>query len=256
MSNIASIYPQSPAPVRGTCTGCGLLLWCLPANLSSREYAQLDAVMEHRRFLKRDSALFLAGDTLDSLYIVNSGSVKTLIADVEGRAQVTGFSMPGDLVGIEAIDSGRYPCDVITLEDSSCCGISYENLRRLSQNIPALQLHVHRMMSREITRDYGLMFLLGSMGAEERIAQFVLTLSTRYAARGYSASQFRLCMSRNDIGSYLGLRLETVSRILGRLNNRDILEIIGRDIHLKNPDGLRQILCGFESRISQRRITH
>lgn len=153
MGNISSIFPGPPAGARGNCNGCGLSSWCLPADMSAGEFAQLERATEHRRILKRDHALFHAGDPLESLYIVNSGSVKTTVMDVAGRFQVTGFPLPGDLVGIEAIDGGRYPSRVTALEDSTCCGVRYDELMRLSQVIPAPQLHVHRMMSREISRD-------------------------------------------------------------------------------------------------------
>jgi CRP/FNR family transcriptional regulator len=242
MGSVLPISPPRLPRVRDECSGCGMDAWCLPANLNPLQCAELDSAMTHRRRLARDSVLCRAGDPFESLFIVNSGSMKTTFADGMGHTQVTAFSLPGDIVGIEAIDSGLYPCDVVALEDSSCCSVRYADLSRLSQRIPALQLHLHRMMSREITRDYGLMFLLGSMGAEERLAQFVLGLSMRYAARGYSASQFRLCMSRHDIGNHLGLRLETISRLLSRLAGRGVIGITGREIHLKQPEVLRELL--------------
>jgi CRP/FNR family transcriptional regulator len=256
MSKVSSIHLVSPVQAVGACAGCGMFSWCLPANLNMREAAQVDCVTEHRRSIKRGDFLFHAGGPLGSLYIVNSGSLKTSIVDAGGRTQVTGFSLPGELVGIEAIDGGTYPCDVIAMEDSSCCGMRYADLERLSSSIPALQLHIHRMMSREITRDYGLMFLLGSMRAEERVAQFLLGLSMRYAARGYSASHFRLCMTRIDIGSYLGLRLETVSRIMARFSERGILDIVGRDINVKSLAGLQQIIGAFDTRVSAKVTRH
>ncbi len=245
MGKITAFGSPAAGLLPAACTGCGMVSWCLPANLNPLESAQIDDVTEHRRDLKRGRFLFHAGDDFKSLYIVNSGSVKTTIADDEGRVQVTRFSLPGDLVGVEAIGSGKYPCSVIAMEDSSCCGIRYTDLCRLGRGMPALQIHLHRMMSHEITRDYGLMFLLGSMGAEERVAQFLLGLSARYLARGYSPSQFRLCMSRLDIASHLGLRLETVSRVMSRLSQRDILAIVGREINVKNPLRLQEILGEF-----------
>lgn len=256
MYKISSISAIAPLKGNNACSGCGLIAWCRPAHLNPREGAQIESVTEHRHTLKRDRVLFHSGDALASLYIVNSGSLKTTIADNDGRVQVTGFSLPGDMVGIEAIGSGRHPCDVIAMEDSSCCGAGYADLSRLSQSMPALQIHLHRMMSREITRNYGLMFLLGSMGAEERVAQFILNLSARYAARGYSASQFRLCMTRIDIGSYLGLRLETVSRVMTLLSNRNILEFAGRDINVRSLGGLQQIIGRFELRAARAATRH
>jgi CRP/FNR family transcriptional regulator len=256
MGKIAAFGSPAAGITHAACTGCGLVSWCLPARLNPVESAQIDDVTEHRRDLKRGRFLFHAGDTFKSLYIVNSGSVKTTIADDEGRVQVTRFSLPGDLVGVEAIDSGKYPCSVIAMEDSSCCGIRYTDLCRLGRGMPALQIHLHRTMSHEITRDYGLMFLLGSMGAEERVAKFLLNLSARHLARGYSSSQFRLCMSRLDIASHLGLRLETVSRVMARLSEPGILVIVGREINVKNPRELQQILGEFRPAASRPATRH
>ena len=248
MGSVTPFRPRPPMPTRDACHGCGVFSWCLPANLKPHEAEQVERVTEHRRAIKRDGYLLRAGDTLTSLYMVHSGSVKTSITDRHGREQVTGFSLPGELVGIEAIDSGKYPCNVIALEDSSCCGIVYADLDRLSRTIPALQQHIHRAMSREITRDYGLMLLLGSMRAEERVAHFMLSLSKRLAARGYSESQFRLCMSRRDIGSYLGLALETVSRIMSRLKSEQILDVMRKEVRVMSPSGLRNFVGAYEAR--------
>jgi CRP/FNR family transcriptional regulator, anaerobic regulatory protein len=241
MRNVSAQNVSSARP-RGNCAGCGFVSWCLPADLNPAELAQIEQLTEHRRAVKRDLHLFHAGDALHSLYVVNSGSVKTSMPDEDGRAQLIGFSLPGDIIGLEAIGSGKYPSDVIALEDTSCCGIHYGDLARLSQSIPALQHHLHRVMSREITRDYDLMFMLGSMSAEERLAAFLLNLSERYSARGYSALHFRLSMTRQDIGSYLGLKLETISRLLTRLADEQIVEVHGRDIAIKNLEGLQQII--------------
>jgi CRP/FNR family transcriptional regulator len=235
-------------PTREACAGCGFTSWCAPANLSLLEAEEIEDVTEHQRTIKQNDYLVRAGDVLNSLYVVKSGSLKTSMPDEAGRAQLIGFSLPGEIIGMEAIGTGRYPSHVVALEDTTCCGIRYADLNRLGHGIQALQNHLHRAMSREITRDYNLMFMLGSMNAEERLSAFLLNLSERYSARGYSASHFRLSMTRQDIGSYLGLKLETISRLLTRLTDEKILEVRGRDIAIKNLESLQQIIGGLRER--------
>jgi CRP/FNR family transcriptional regulator len=242
MVQLALIKPPGPAAARGECADCGLITWCLPAMLDTPEVRQLEHAMRHRRAIKRNGTLFHAGDALGSLYIVHSGSVKTSIVDDKGREQVTGFSLPGEIVGIEAIDGGKYPCNVSALEDSSFCGIQYADLNRLCHGFPLLQSHIHRVMSREITRDYGLIFMLGSMDAEERMATFLLNLLRRCSVLDVPATQLRLSMTRQDIASYLGLRVESISRILSRLGASGVIEVCGREIKVTNMQALTHII--------------
>ncbi len=228
-------------PAREICAGCGIVTWLLPAGLNADDLAHVESLCEHRRVIRRDHYLVHAGEPLTSLYFVNSGSMKSCLPDADGRTQVIGFALSGEILGMGAIDTGTHPGHVIALEDSSCCGIRYADLMRLGQSMQSLQHHLHQVMSQKITRNHELMLMLGSMRAEERLVSFLLDLSQRHAARGYSASQFRLSMARRDIGSYLGLKLETVSRLLAHLKDEQILAVSGRDITIKNTDGLRQI---------------
>lgn len=243
MAQPALVKPSADAPARGECSDCGLITWCLPAMLDSPEVHQLERVMRHRRAISRNGSLFHAGDALGSLYIVHSGSVKTTIVDDNGREQVTGFSLPGEIVGIEAIDGGKYPCNVTALEDSSFCGIHYADLNRLCQGSPPLQSHIHRVMSREITRDYGLIFMLGSMDAEERMATFLLNLVKRCPSSADAGMRLRLTMKRQDIASYLGLRVESISRILARFSAAGVIEVCGREINVTNMQALEHVLA-------------
>jgi len=236
-------YSQTNAsmPAREICAGCGIVTWLLPAGLGADDLTQVVRLCEHRRVIKRDHYLIHAGEPLTSLYFVNSGSMKSCLPDADGRTQLIRFALSGEILGMGAIDTGTHPSHMIALEDSSCCGIRYADLIRLGQSMPALQRHLHQAMSQKITRNHELMLMLGSMHAEERLARFLLDLSQRHAARGYSASQFRLSMTRRDIGSYLGLKLETVSRLLTLLKDEQILAVSGREITIKDSDGLRQI---------------
>ena len=150
--------------------------------------------------------------------------------------------MMGELLGMDAIGSGKHLCDAIALENSDLCEIPFDELEHLSRNIPALQQHFHRIMSREIARDYGVMLLLGSMRAEERLAAFLLNLSQRFAARGYSPTRFNLRMTREEIGSYLGLKLETISRAFSHFQNEGLISVQNKSIEITNPDRLRALV--------------
>jgi CRP/FNR family transcriptional regulator len=227
--------------VREACPGCGLHAWLRPAGLDRADEEKVEALSEHRRPVKRDHYLIHAGAPLERLYFVNSGSLKSTLPDAEGRLQLVGFSLPGEIVGMSAIGTGLHPGNTIALEDSSCCSVHYVDLIGLCQHIPALQHHLHGAMSRKIRRNYELMLMLGSMHAEERLVNFLFDLSHRHAARGYSGSQFRLSMTRQDIGSYLGLKLETISRLLASLSHDGMLEVNGREITLKDIDALKQV---------------
>lgn len=235
---------------RTTCLNCGLLLWCLPACLNLQERARFDCFVEHQRPIKRDGYLHRAGSDFKSLYAIRNGFLKTSIMDDEGREQVGGFHMASDLTGMDAISSGKHLCDAVALEDSDVCGISFIDLERLNREISSLQRHFHRMMSSEIVREHGIMFLLGSMRAEERLAMFLLNLSKRYAARGYSATHFRLRMTREDIGSYLGLKLETVSRMLSKFQKDQLIVVQNKNIEIKSLHGLQQTIGDYQTRRS------
>lgn len=237
---------QSRIPQNG-CPNCGFDSWCLPANLTLRESKKFNDRIEHRRPIKRSKYLHRAGAPLESLYAINSGFLRTSIADSDGREQIIGFSMTGELVGLDAIGTGKYLCDSIALEDSSLCGMRYSDLEELGHAIPALQHHFHQVMSAEITRDHGIMVLLGAMSAEERVATFLLNLSKRFSARGYSGTCFRLPMTRQDIGSYLGLKLETVCRVLSHFNNIQLISINQRVIEINSILKLRQRFAGYET---------
>ncbi len=179
---------------------------------------------------------------MQSLYAVRTGFLKTCVLHDDGREQVAGFHMMGELLGMDAIGSGKHISDAIALEDSEVCEIPFAEFERLSRDMPALQQHFHRIMSREIARDYGVMLLLGSMRAEERLAAFLLNLSQRFAARGYSSTQFILRMTREEIGSYLGLKLETVSRAFSHFQNEEIISVQNKNIEIKDLERLRTLV--------------
>jgi CRP/FNR family transcriptional regulator len=216
------------------CSTCNLREVCLPCGLSVSEIAALgDLVYTHKR-VKRGEALFLAGSSFDSIFAIRSGFFKSSVVLEDGRDQVTGFHMAGEIVGLDGIGGGVLTADVVALEDSEVCVIPYARLE-----MPELQRQLHRVMSRALVRDQGLMTLLGTMRAEERLAAFLLNLSQRFLARGFSPREFHLRMTREEIGSYLGLSLETVSRAFSRFDAQGLIGVQQKHIRILDPQALR-----------------
>ncbi len=237
-----AVTAQPDAGAQVPCSSCILRGLCLPAGLHAGEMASLDQLVYTRKKIRRSESLFHGGDAFASLYAIRSGFFKTRVNTEAGRDQVTGFHMAGELMGIDGIGEGRHNCDAIALEDSEVCVIPYARLEELSHKFPGLQRHFHKVMSREIVRNHSVMLLLGSMRAEERLATFLLNLSQRFTARGYSASEFILRMTREEIGSYLGLKLETVSRTFSKFQEDGLLGVHQKHIRIDDLGGLRNIM--------------
>lgn len=233
------------AHCRVVCSTCNLREICLPVGLSRDELATIDArLVAVRRKVARGEKLFGAGDPFEAVYAVWTGFFKTCVASRDGREQVTGFQMGGELIGLDGIGTRRHEVDAVALEDSQVCVIPFEALEVLSQEVVSLQQQFHRIMSHEIVRNHGVMLLLGSMHAEERLAAFLLNLTHRLSTRGFSASSIVLRMSREEIGSFLGLKLETVSRTFSKFQANGLLEVQHRHIQVVDPEGLKQLLDG------------
>ncbi|MDO4907206.1 fumarate/nitrate reduction transcriptional regulator Fnr [Neisseria sp.] len=228
------------------CSTCSLRELCLPVGLMPTEFAQLDAVIRQSRRLKKGEYLFRAGEPFTSLFAIRTGFFKTTIASQDGRDQVTGFFMSGELIGMDGICTHAHSCDAVALEDSEVCELPFSHMEELGQNIPSLQNHFFRLMSREIVRDQGVMLLLGNMRAEERLAAFLLNLSNRLYARGFAANDFILRMSREEIGSYLGLKLETVSRTLSKFHHEGLILVEHKHIKILAPQTLKKMVSGCE----------
>jgi CRP/FNR family transcriptional regulator len=228
--------------IKVACSNCNLRELCLPLGLNAQEIDKLETVISIRKRIKRGSALFSAGEKFTSLYAVRSGFFKTCITTADGRDQVTGFQMTGEIIGLDGIVSDRHSCDAIALEDAEVCVMPFDQVEELSREFTTLQHHIHKIMSREIVRDHSVMLLLGSMRAEERLAAFLLNLVQRLHARGFSQSELVLRMTREEIGSYLGMKLETVSRTFSKFVEEGIIEVKQRYVHIKNTEALRQIV--------------
>ena len=229
------------AELKAACANCNVREICQPAGLTQPELDQLDTLVNIRKKVKRGEALYRAGEAFDAVFAVRSGFFKSRVTYEDGRDQVTGFSMAGEILGMDGIGQGTHHCDAVALEDSEVCSIPYARLEELSREISSLQRHFHQIMSREIVRESGVMMLLGGMRAEERIAAFLLNMSQRLRARGYSPIEFHLRMTREEIGSYLGLKLETVSRAFSKFHKDGLIEIEQKFVRIKNIDGLKKI---------------
>ena len=233
----ASIRSSTVAKFRTRCGTCNLRELCLPCGLQAQEMARLDELVYTRKRVKRAETLYRSGESFDSLYAVRSGFFKSAVVLEDGRDQVTGFHMAGEIVGMDGIGTGRHAADVIALEDSEVCVIPYSRLEEVG-----LQRQLHKVMSRELVRDQGVMMLLGTMRAEERLAAFLLNLSQRFVARGYSSQEFHLRMTRDEIGSYLGLSLETVSRLFSRFQTEELIAVQQKHIRILDTQGLRKVM--------------
>ncbi|SAK51110.1 Crp/FNR family transcriptional regulator [Caballeronia fortuita] len=223
------------------CSNCSVQHVCMPSGLSPLECERLDAIICSTRSLRRGESLFRCGDAFQSLYAVRSGCLKTVVVHREGHEQVTGFHLASDALGLDGVSADHHACDAIALEDSVVCIIPFGLLEQLCREIEAVQHHVHRMMCGEIVRESSLMMMLGTMTAEQRVAAFLLNLSTRMKARGYSPAQLVLRMTREEIGSYLGLKIETVSRMFSRLQKAGVIDARGKDVRILDQARLEEV---------------
>ena len=233
-----------PQAFKVACSSCNLRELCLPVGLTQDDLERMDTLVATRRSVARGDMLFRTGDEFQSLYAVRTGFFKTCVSSEDGRDQVTGFQMAGELLGLDGISSDRHSCDAVALEDSQVCVIPFGQLEELSREFTDLQRQFNKIMSREIVRDHGVMLLLGSMRAEERLAAFLLNLTQRLQARGFSPSALILRMTREEIGSYLGLKLETVSRTFSKFQDDGLLEVKQRQIRILNQAGLSTLVNG------------
>jgi CRP/FNR family transcriptional regulator len=244
--------PPAPRPaavisirdLKAHCNTCSMRELCVPVGLETEALAQLDAMITSQARFKKGESLYRAGEPFTALYAIRTGSCKTTVLAEDGREQITGYHMLGDIIGLDGIGTEHHACEAVALEDTQVCALPFEKLEELARTIPTLQHNLHRFLSRDIGRDQSMMLMLGSMRAEERLAGFLLNLSERYRRRGYSSTEFVLRMTREEIGSYLGLKLETVSRLFSRFHEEGLIQVQGRSIKLLDLNALRQ-LAGY-----------
>ena len=242
MESVSNVVEMHPHAIKVACSNCNLRELCMPLGLSSAEVDRIDQVVSSRRKIKRGTTLFRNGEKFTSLYAIRTGFFKTCVASEDGRDQVTGFQMAGEVMGLDGIVNDHHTCDAVALEDAEVCIMPFERIEELSREITSLQRHIHKILSREIVRENGVMLLLGSMRAEERLAAFLVNLVQRLHARGFSQSELVLRMTREEIGSFLGLKLETVSRTFSKFVDDGIVEVKQRHVRILNTEALREIV--------------
>ena len=228
--------------IKVACSNCNLREMCMPMGLSEDELHKLDDLVASRRSVKRGQALFQTGEKFNALFAIRTGFFKTAVTTEDGRDQVTGFQMAGEIMGLDGIVNDRHSCDAIALEDAEVCVMPFERIEEISREVGALQHHVHKIMSREIVREHGVMLLLGSMRADERLAAFLLNLVQRLQARGFSSSALILRMTREEIGSYLGMKLETVSRTFSKFADEGLIAVHQRQVSILNTEALKRLV--------------
>ncbi|GBH27482.1 helix-turn-helix domain-containing protein [Burkholderia vietnamiensis] len=232
---------DQPKRAPSRCSSCALRTVCMPADLSTEEFARLDAMICTTRNVKRGETLFRAGDAFNSIYAGRTGSFKTIVMQRDGDGQITGFQIGGESLGLDGLHAGQHNGDAIALEDSTVCIIPFGQLEQMCREVRPMQHHLYQMMSGEIVRESSQMLLLGTMSAAQRVAAFLLNLSARFKARGYSAAEFVLRMTRDEIGEYLGMKLETVSRMLSKFQHKGLVAAQGKQIRIVDSEGLGQI---------------
>ncbi len=224
------------------CTDCSLQQLCLPVGLDEHEFVKLERIVDRGKPLVRGKHIYFPGDEFKSLYAVRSGTVKTYSVGSDGTEHVTGFYLPGEIIGLDALCSGVHPCGAKTLETASLCELPYDRLEELSAQMPNLGRQLLRIMSQELHSDERLLMMVGSQPAKIRLIALFLSLSERLHRRGYSATEFTLSMSRADIGSYLGLAVETISRLLKRLQDQNLIAVDHREIKLLELETLKEMV--------------
>lgn len=227
--------------LKSHCENCSLYDLCLPMGLESGDLDRLDNVIKRRQSVEKNKFLFRLGEPLKSVYAIRSGSFKTYLTNPDGTEQIVGFSLPGELLGMDGISDEKHTCTAKALETSSVCEIPFERLESLARDIPGLQHQLLRLMSKEIQQDQNLMLLLAQMPADTRLASFLLGLSERLNKRGYASNDFNLSMSRGDIANLLGMAVETISRLLSHFQDIGLLKVERKHISVLNLDELRKL---------------
>ncbi|CAM3856504.1 CRP/FNR family transcriptional regulator [Kerstersia gyiorum] len=224
------------------CSSCMLGHVCLPIGMSTHDVAKLDGLIKERLRIEKGKPLYTLNEPLTAIYSVRIGTLKTQIENAQGQFQITGFHLPGEIVGLDGMIEGHHVSTAVALEDAEVCVIRLEDMDNLARHLPSLQQQVLRLMSREISRSHQMLMALGSMRAEQRLAAFLLNLSTRLSALGYSSTEFVMRMSREEIGNYLGLALETVSRLFSRFAREELIRVNQRQVQLLDKEKLHKLI--------------
>ncbi len=231
-------FARSPT----TCSMCSVKSHCMPSGLDQDEIRLLDPLVTRRIRMHKGDTLFRAGEKFTALYAIRSGSCKTVLPGEDGHYQVAGYHMAGDVLGTDGIAADHHDCEAIALEDMEVCAMPFDRVEILARQNAHFQHSVTRLLSREIARERHAMLVLGTMQADQRLATFLLDLSQRYHDRGYSSVEFVLRMTREEIGSHLGLKLETISRLFSRFHEEGLIQVHGRVVKVLDRVALRKVV--------------
>jgi len=237
----------SLSPESTRCSTCMLNNFCLPMGMAQNDVSHLDDVVKERIRIPKGGTLFRQGDKAEAIYGIRSGSIKTQLEDASGQVQITGFLLAGEIVGIDGFLEKTQLSHAIALEDTEVCVARIEDMDRVIAQVPALQHQLRRLTSQEIKRSQELVMALGVLRSEQRLAAFLLSMSQRLASLGYSSTEFILRMSREEIGNYLGMTLETVSRLFSRFARENLIRVHQREVQLLDLRTLRELAgtdCG------------
>ena len=233
--------------IKASCSNCNLHELCLPRGLDQNDMEKLEYVVKGSRPIHKGKHIFRANDPFVSFYAVRSGSLKAYIIDESGEEQIIGFYFPGEILGFDAIDKHHHTCSAVAMETSTYCSLAYEKINEICKEVPDLQNQMFRLMSRELTNENKLLLTINKRTAEERIATFLVSLSGRFQKLGYSAKEYNLPMSRQEIGNYLGLTIETVSRIFSKFQRNGLVSINRKAIRIEDLSTLNAICNGFHT---------
>ena len=225
-----------------SCSKCNLRELCFPHGMNEEELTNMEAVVDQPKPLHKNDFLYRDGDKSNAIYAVRSGCVKTMTESANGDEQIVGFHLPGELLGLDGFADGTHTCNALALETSSVCELPLDQLENLCHELPGLQKQMRRIMGKEVNNDHKLLLLLGKMTAEERLASFLLSLSARMEERHWKDSEFNLSMPRQDIANYLGMAVETVSRLFAAFQTDKIIEVDRRHITILDMSRLKAIV--------------
>jgi CRP/FNR family transcriptional regulator len=237
--------------IEATCSKCNLQELCLPRGLNPKDMEKLELVVKGSRPVEKGKHIFRADDVFEAFYAVRSGSVKVYIIDEAGEEQIIGFYFPGEIIGFDGIEHHKHSCFAISLETTSFCSIHYDKIIEISSQLPNFQDQLLRLVSRELSTENKLLLTINKRNAEERMATFLVSLSSRFHKLGYSAKEYNLPMSRQDIGNYLGLTIETVSRLFTKFQRNGLVKINRKAISLEDLPALHAICNGFKEKESK-----
>ena len=248
-----SVKVSDFADIKVSCKDCSLLELCLPRGLGKEEMKQLDNIIQRSKPLHHGESLFRIGHSFNSLYVVRAGSVKTYIPTQSGNDQILGFHLSGELLGLDALEKDVHTCTAVALETTMICEFPFCHFEQICQQLPELYHQMYKLMSKEISNDHRMLLLLGKKSAEERLATFLLNLSNRFKKRGFSAKEFNLSMSRHDIANYLGLAVETVSRLFSRFQEEGLVSVQRRHVYIHDLGRLGTLVRGYSRSCSSMR---